>query len=268
MADYAVSGTISVLLGNGDGTSQAPKSYGTTQTPKFVAIGDFNGDGKADLVVMDSPYVSVMFGNGDGTFQPPIDFKPTYEPSAIGIGDFNRDGKLDLAVGEQFAGTSQVQIYFGNGGGTFQQGASYAVGVQPISIAVDSLRGDGKLDLAVACTLSAGVSVLLGNGDGTFQPSVTYPTPSNYWVAVADLNGDGKPDLAVANFDLPTSPPTTEVSVLIGNGDGTFQNAINYPSGAKILSSPSAISTATKSPIWSSPTLSITMCSCCSIRGW
>lgn len=233
VADYAVSGTISVLLGNGDGTFQTAKSYSTTQTPKFVAVGDFNGDGKADLVVMDSPYVSVMLGNGDGTFQPPIDFKATYSPSALGIGDFNRDGKLDVAIGEQFAGTSQVQIYLGNGDGTVQQGASYAVGVQPTSIAVASLRADGKLDLAVACSLSAGVSVLLGNGDGTFQPSVSYLAAGGYWVAVADLNGDGKPDLAVANFDLPTSPPTTEVSVLIGNGDGTFQKAVNYPSGGE-----------------------------------
>jgi hypothetical protein len=70
----------------------------------------------------------------------------------------------------------------------------------------------------------------LGNGDGTFQPAISYPTPSAYWVAAADLNGDGKPDLAVANFDLVTSPNTV-TSVLIGNGDGTFQKAVNYPSG-------------------------------------
>jgi hypothetical protein len=233
VADYAIAGTVSVLLGNGDGSFQAGRTYGTPETPKFVAVGNLNGDNKLSLVVMDSPYVSVMPGNGDGTFQPAINFSPTYAPSALGIGDFNHDGKLDIAIGEQFAGTSQVQIYFGNGDGTFQQGASYAVGTQPTSIAVGSFRANGKLDLAVASSLGAGVSVLLNNGDGTFQPSVTYPTPNAYWVAAADLNGDGKLDLAVANFNVGTSPPTAVTSILLGNGDGTFQNAVNYPSGGE-----------------------------------
>jgi len=233
VADYAIAGTVSVLLGNGDGSFQAGRTYGTPETPKFVAVGNLNGGNKLSLVVMDSPYVSVMPGNGDGTFQPAINFSPTYAPSALGIGDFNHDGKLDIAIGEQFAGISQVQIYFGNGDGTFQQGASYAVGTQPTSIAVGSFRANGKLDLAVASSLSAGVSVLLSNGDGTFQPAVTYPTPNAYWVAAADLNGDGKLDLAVANFNVGTSPPTAVASILLGNGDGTFQKAVNYPSGGE-----------------------------------
>jgi len=233
VADFAVSGTVAVLLGNGDGTFQLPATYPTPQTPKFVAVADFNGDGKLDLVITDSPYVSVMLGNGDGTFQSPISFSPTHAPSALGIGDFNHDGKLDLAVAEQFAGISQVQIFLGNGNGTFQQGSAYAVGTDPTSVAVASLRGDGKLDLAVAGFLGPGISALLGNGNGTFQQAVTYPVPSAYWVAAADLNGDGKLDLAVANFSLPTSPPTTVLSVLMGNGDGTFQNAVNYPSGGE-----------------------------------
>ena len=75
-----------------------------------------------------------------------------------------------------------MQIYFGNGDGTFREGGSYAVGTQPQSIAVTDFRANGNLDLAVASSLGAGVSVLLGNGDGTFQPAVTYPTPNAYWL--------------------------------------------------------------------------------------
>jgi hypothetical protein len=233
VADFAISGTVNILLGNGDGTFQTAKSYSTPSTPKFIATGDFNNDNKLDLIIADSPSVTLMLGNGDGTFQSPINFNPTYTPSALGIGDFNHDGKQDLAIGEQFAGISQVEIYLGNGNGTFREGGSYAVGASPESIAVSDFRGDGKLDLAVACSLSSGVSVLLGNGDGTFQPAVTYAANEAYWVAATDLNGDGKPDLAAASFSLATSPPTTEVSVLFGNGDGTFKRPTTYPSGGE-----------------------------------
>ncbi len=234
VADFATSGTVAVLLGNGDGTFQTPKILSTPETPNFVAVGDFNGDHKLDLVVADTPSVSVLLGNGDGTFQPPISFNPTYAPSALGVGDLNHDGKLDLVVGEQFFATSQAQIFLGNGDGTFQMGASYAVGTQPSSIAVGSFRRNGRLDLAVASNQGLGVAVLLGNGDGTFQQAVTYASPgAAYWVASADLNGDGKLDLAVANFSLGTSPPSTEVSVFIGNGDGTFGLPESYPTGGE-----------------------------------
>jgi FG-GAP-like repeat/Abnormal spindle-like microcephaly-assoc'd, ASPM-SPD-2-Hydin len=224
---------IAILLGNGKGAFQLTSSYVIANYPSYIAIADINHDGKDDLVTFAFETVSVLFGNGDGTFQSPISFNPTYAPSALGIVDFNHDGKLDLAIGEQYAGISQVQIYFGNGDGTFREGGSYTVGTVPRSIAVSDFRGDGKLDLAVACSLSSGVSVLLGNGDGTFQQAVTYAANEAYWVAATDLNGDGKPDLAAASFSLGTSPPTTEVSVLFGNGDGTFQPPTTYPTGGE-----------------------------------
>jgi hypothetical protein len=236
LLDLAAAGAngIDILLGNGDGTFQPATQYSIPGAPFFVAAGDFNNDHKLDLVFISFGSIGVMFGNGDGTFQSPIYFSPPHAPSGLGVGDFNHDGKLDLAIGEQFGGSSQVQIYLGNGNGTFQLGNTYAVGVSPNSIAVADLRKNGKLDLAVACSGTGAISVLLGNGNGTFQQAVSYTGPGfAYWVAVADLNGDGKPDLAGANFSLGTSPPTTEVSVFLGNGDGTFGPPTNYPSGGE-----------------------------------
>ncbi|HEV3304992.1 MAG TPA: FG-GAP-like repeat-containing protein [Candidatus Sulfotelmatobacter sp.] len=236
LLDLAAAGAngINILLGNGDGTFQPATQYSIPGAPFFVAAGDFNNDHKLDLVFISFGSIGVMFGNGDGTFQSPIYFSPPHAPSGLGVGDFNHDGKLDLAIGEQFGGSSQVQIYLGNGNGTFQLGNTYAVGVSPNSIAVADLRKNGKLDLAVACSGTGAIFVLLGNGNGTFQQAVSYTGPGfAYWVAVADLNGDGKLDLAGANFSLGTSPPTTEVSIFLGNGDGTFGPPTNYPSGGE-----------------------------------
>ena len=224
------SNNVAILLGNGDGTFQAPKFYSTPSAPTFVAVGDFNNDHKLDLVLTDGQYVSVMLGNGDGTFQAPINTKPTYAPLALGVGQFNSDGKLDVVVAQESL-VDQVQVLLGNGGGTFRLGATYPVGPIPSSIAVADFRGIGKQDLAVACGGGLGVEVLLGNGDGTFQQEVTYDVPSAEWVVAVDLNGDGKLDLAVADFSVSQIPSAAAVSTLLGNGDGTFQPAHTYPAG-------------------------------------
>jgi hypothetical protein len=226
-----ISNNVNILLGNGDGTFQAPRAYNTPNPPSYVAVGDFNNDNKLDLVLINAHLISLMLGNGDGTFQPPINITPSFAPGAVGVGDFDHNGKLDLAVGEQFGGISQVEILLGNGDGTFQFGASYPVGPDPSSIAVADFRGTGERDLAVASYEGTGITVLLGNGDGTFQPPVSYASYSARWVTAGDLNGDGKPDLAIANFSITQSPPTTVASVMLGNGDGTFQPPVTYPVG-------------------------------------
>ncbi|MGA2001938.1 MAG: FG-GAP-like repeat-containing protein [Terriglobales bacterium] len=235
-----VSGVVGVLLGNGDGTFQAPVSYSSGGWDiNSVAIGDVNGDGKPDIVVanfcqnMNGGWcgwpgsVAVLLGNGDGTFQAPVIY---YNPDgdgyfSVAIGDVNGDGKPDLVVANgcfQTCASSVVSVMLGNGDGTFQPPVDHNLdGGYAESVAIADLNGDGRLDLAVAD--SQGVSVLLGNGDGTFQPPVSYNLCCATSVAIADVNGDGKPDIVVANYG--------SVGVLLGNGDGTFQSAMLYGSG-------------------------------------
>jgi FG-GAP-like repeat/Abnormal spindle-like microcephaly-assoc'd, ASPM-SPD-2-Hydin len=215
---------ISVLMGNGDGTFLP-----STQSPpvptgeRFVTVGDFNGDGKLDLVANTTVQISVLLGNGDGTFQQAVTIQPGFYVDSIGVGDFNRDGKLDIAT----AGNFSVNIFLGNGDGTFQYGASYPGEEAPVAIAVADFNGDHKLDLAIANSEGGTISVLLGNGDGTFQPAVDYPLAFTNWVTAADVNGDHKIDLVAANSILTSS----ELTVFLGNGDGTFQFGKSYPAG-------------------------------------
>jgi len=218
--------TLSVVLGNGDGTFQAPVSYATGNDSTHLATGDFNGDGKLDLVTTDGAdnTVSVLLGNGDGTFQARSARSTGTFPIAVVTGDFNGDGKLDLAVTDASANT--VSILLGNGDGTFQAPLDYATGRDPQAVFVADFNGDGKLDLAVGNLTDNSVSILLGNGNGTFQAHVDYLVASSaQWVAAADLNGDGKLDLVVASFNAST------VSVLLGNGNGTFQSHVDYTTG-------------------------------------
>jgi hypothetical protein len=231
------SNNVSVLLGNGDGTFQTAVNYDVGSGPQFVATGDFNGDGKLDLVVANSggTSVSVLLGNGDGTFQIPLDFAVGVAPFSVAVGDFNGDDKLDLAV---VSFGSSVNVLLGNGDGTFQPAVAYPAGnVVTISVVAADFNGDGKLDLAVA-NISTGnvgpgsVSVLLGNGDGTFQPAVAYSVGSNTdsaTIAAGDFNGDGKLDLVVATAGTDLS---NNINLLLGNGDGTFQAAVNYGAGS------------------------------------
>jgi hypothetical protein len=233
VANDVSNGTVSVLLGNGDGTFQAARSFATGTFPNSVAVGDFNRDGTPDLAVADygdsqgnGGGVSVLLGNGDGTFQAARAFAAGSVPRSVAVGDFNGDGKLDLAVANYVYPNGTVSVLLGNGDGTFQGARSFAAGDLPESVAVGDFNRDGTPDLAVANNGST-VSVLLGNGDGSFQAARNFAAGSSpYSVAVGDFNGDGTPDLAVAN-----AGNVGTVSVLLGNGDGSFQAATSYAAG-------------------------------------
>jgi hypothetical protein len=241
-----IDGGVSVLLGNGDGSFRPLGTLRTGVNPRSVAVGDFNGDGRQDLAVTNGTYgastVSVLLGNGDGSFQPARNFSAGYGPSSVAVGDFNGDGRLDLAVANQ--GGANVRVLLGNGGGSFQAAPNYSAGSVPQSVAVGDFNGDGKLDLAVTgygfqcdeygCVpVDETVRVLLGNGDGSFQPARSYSAGSRpSFVAVGDFNGDGIPDLAVANYGDQVHGVPGSVSVLLGNGDGSFQPARNFSAGS------------------------------------
>lgn len=225
-------GAVGVLLGNGDGTFQSVTTYLTGVDEYSVAVADVNRDGHPDLVVADSKGVEILLGNGDGTFQ--TAYSSGGSGQSVALADVNGDGKLDLLV----AGGSDIEVLLGNGDGTFQPAVAYGSGGSgggsgATSLAVADVNGDGKPDLLEANWGSNSVGVLLGNGDGTFQTAVTYGSGGEfpYSVAVADVSGDGRPDLIVANDCENPCVSSGVLSVLLGNGDGTFQTAVTYSSG-------------------------------------
>jgi hypothetical protein len=218
--------SVSIFLGNGDGTFQLRTVYPLDPRAAGVAVADFYGDGNLDLAVANSYNgFSIFRGNGDGTFQPAVDYQGPYDsPMNLAVGDFDQDGTPDLAV--SFEGGA-VGIFLNNGDGTLRLGGIYGVNGFAGGIAAGDLTGNGILDLAVASySYDGGVGILLGNGDGAFQPPVYYSN-GGYSVSVAlgDFNGDGALDVVTTNQD------TNSVSVLLNNGDGTFQPAVNYPVG-------------------------------------
>lgn len=229
IAGTAMSGSVSILLGNGDGTfTQAPGSPAITglYDPPSIVTGDFNGDGKLDLAVSnDSGDVYILLGNGDGTFTQapgsPVRAGALH-PLGLVAGDFNGDGKLDLAeintgvnpASEISSGSSfgdAVRILLGNGDGTFtvlQGCCGYTDnGTYGYGLVEGDFNGDGKLDLAVDSqetqpfNAASFLQVLLGNGDGTFT-STDYAVYMNLppdAFSTADFNNDGRPDFFVGS---------------------------------------------------------------------
>jgi hypothetical protein len=225
-----------------------------------VAIGDLNGDGIQDLVVAngqqngngDFGEVAVLLGNGNGTFQSAVTYSTgAYGATSVAVGDVNGDGIPDLVVGndcldlqgEICAGSiGAASVLLGNGDGTFQPAATYAIEYGGASsVALADLRGTGILDLVVTDLIQDGqnyessAGVLLGNGDGTFQPAVNYNSggDGSSSAAVGDFNGDGIPDIVVTNSCQSESCQSDgTVGVMLGNGDGTFQPVVTYDSGS------------------------------------
>ncbi len=215
--------TISVLLGNGDGTFQPQQALFSGKTPSSIVIGDINNDGKPDLAVtnLGNNTVSIMLGNGNGTFNFVLQSVTTASgPISVTLGDLNADGIPDLAVGNN--GSSTVSVLLGNGNGTFQAQQTFATGNFARSLTMGDMNGDGKPDLAVAWGYGiATVSVFLGNLNGTFQPQTSFAAGSGtYSVTYSDFNMDGKTDLVVANYSSNT------VSILLGNANGNFTDQV------------------------------------------
>ncbi len=216
-------GAISILLGDGMGNFTQVSS-GNVSNPVAVAVGDFNGDGKSDLAVVNPWFrtVSILLGDGTGNFTLASSPRVGLVPWSIAVGDFNGDGRLDLAVANGACNdcVGTVSILLGDGTGNFTLTSSPVIGDRPESIAAADFNGDGNLDLAVADSNSGTVSILLGDGTGNFtvgsSPGLYCGTDS---VAVGDFNGDGIPDLAIG---APCDVYEGVAFILLGDGTGNF----------------------------------------------
>ncbi len=257
----ATAGAISILLGNGNGTFQAPKNTALTEFSSVMAVADFNLDQKSDLAVssVDSSTgtavvtLSIFLGKGDGTFQPAKQ-TPVPNPSggALASADFNRDSKPDLAV----VTSAGILILLSNGDGTFLPGARVAVadGFTPDSVQTADLNLDGGPDLVVRSSQTVGgrppcpefchfsttqhLSSFFSNGDGSFQGEHIIATASSEHivfttgasiaeVAVGDFNGDGKVDVAYRRFtSFVFHGGSASLEIVLGKGNGSFSSPV------------------------------------------
>jgi len=241
VSNYATS-QIFVLLGNGDGTFQAPIKF-SIPSPIALAVGDMNGDGKEDLVVAEyqgtvESSVAVLLGDGSGRFRQSGSYLSGVETTGVAVADFNGDGYIDVAVANN---TGNVKVFFGTGKGTLERPTTYSLaGTNPYGIAAGDLDGDGHPDLAVAEAIGGSVAVLLNDGTGKFKKPVTYNAGGGEArdVKIADLRNSGDQDLVVANA-------SQGMVVLLNQGNGTFgKPAIYRPCSGKCSAGPEACTVA------------------------
>jgi Ca2+-binding RTX toxin-like protein len=198
----------------------AEACYYVTARPYSVHTGDFNGDGKADLIIRNgyADNISVLLNNGNGTFSSSTKFAVSGFVTAT---DFNSDGKVDFVVRNDYTGN--ISVLLNNGAGEFSTHTDFTVGLSQYLVAIADFNGDGKADLVTGNSGSHDFSVLLGSGNGSFS-NVAVGNWNNS-ITVADFNGDGKNDLATVDLG------SSVVSLFLGNGSGGFSAGTDFSVG-------------------------------------
>jgi hypothetical protein len=243
--DAGAHGDFSVQFSNLDQLTTPDNKtlfFPTGPGPSEAVLADLTGNGKLDIVVshVGENLVSVLMNNGDGTFQAPRDYAigpfvqgspstfaslPNFHRDLV-VADFNGDHIPDIAAVNTDAGT--ISLLFGRGDGTFAPQLIIDAGVsRPFALAAGDLTNNGIEDLAVVSSGAVSAqpgAVLLGRGDGTFLPAISFTVPAAQQyptneIRIADVNHDGKADLVVQ------AGPGSGSSVMLGNGNGTFQPA-------------------------------------------
>jgi Bacterial Ig-like domain (group 3)/FG-GAP-like repeat len=236
--------TITVLLGNGNGSFQPKVNYTgcVTGNPMKILLADFNRDGNTDIAVGCSGGsqggLVVLLGNGGGTFQAPVSY-PSGDVTGLAMGDFNSDGILDIAVTDH--SQQDVTIFIGNGDGSFKAGVVAVSTTKPANdVVVADFDGDGNDDLAYAMDISnsgngslSNLYVASGKGNGTFKDPVLVASGIGEFLTVGDTNGDNIPDIVSTTVQLArlnNANIGNSLFVLIGKGDGTFKSTVTYVS--------------------------------------
>ena len=228
----AKNNTLSVLLGNGDGTFRKTLTFPVYSEPTTIVSGDINRDGIPDLLTNargERQFV-LLLGYGNGSFMKPIGIQTGRVPLAIIPADYNNDGNLDVAITLTF---DKMEIFIGSGSGTFEKGESYITGSRSFSGVVDDFDGDGNVDIALAThsSVSSAIRLFKGKGNGTFyKPRQLAQGLTPLTIVKEDMNNDGFNDIIFA------SGQGDNLYMLISRGDGTFEKEIAFSAGGGPIS--------------------------------
>src|SRR6266568_220333 len=224
-------GSLSVLVGTGDGQFTALDPVPLPAKPSDMATADLNADGVPDLVVFhaDTAFFCILLGTGDGRFLESAVINTFYRPALGAIADFNNDGRPDIAVtGSTAVSPPQgfVSIFLGDGAGGASAASTVAAGSRPNGIAVADLNGDGRADAVTSDTDTTFSTIFLGSGGGGLARAGTLATGENpAGLTLRDFDSDGRADLAIGSWDTSIFPPFHGFLVFRGRGDGTFDGA-------------------------------------------
>ena len=233
---------INIIFGFGNGNFTSPINIASMydSMPSSGVINDFNNDNKLDLAVVNYGIdnIAIFFGDGNGTFAVKAILATSLGsyPHDIAVADLNHDTKLDIVVVN--SGTDTVNIFFGDGHGTFLRQTNYSTGVnsKPISVVLDDFNNDRYVDIAVCNTNAGNILIFLGYGNGSFGHETSFFTGSTsqpYFVVGGDFNNDNRVDIAVANYG------TNNIGILLSYSNITFSSQTTYES--EPISMPSSV---------------------------